>query len=119
MCRIHGCIPLKIVIKVSKYKKNVGFLKECVTKLRHRDRTKGMELPRISTVDVLPEPAQLRTNSGDIIRGSDTGLALEAHRDSDWRGHSLKTECSDVIGARKDSMSALPGDVKTTDLSFN
>ena len=78
-----------------------------------------MESPRISIVDVLPEPVQLRTNSGDIIRGSDTGLALEARRDSDWREHSLKTECSDVIGARKDSMSALPGDVKTTDLSFN
>ena len=70
-----------------------------------------------SPVDVLPEPVQLRTNSGDIIRGSDTGLALEAHRDSDWRGHSLKTECSVVIGARKDS--SLPGDVKTTNLSFD
>ena len=113
VCRIHGCEAEKIVVKVSRFKKNVGFVKECVTKLRCRDRTKGMESPRISTVDILPGPALLRTNSGEAIMGSDTGLALETQGDSDWMEHRLKTECSVVIGDGKDSMSALPGDVKT------
>ena len=108
MCRIHGCEAEKIVVRVSRYKKNVGFVKECVTKLRCRDRTKGMESPIISTVSTLPEPALLMSNSGGIIMGSNMGLAqIGQQRDSDWS----EAGCSDVIGAGRDSMSALPGDV--------
>ena len=99
VCRIHGCVAEKIVVKVSKYKKNVGFVKESVTKLKCMGRTKGMESPKISTAHVLPVPAQLMTNSGDIVKGSDTGLALEAHRKSDWLEYSEEKEYSDVIGA--------------------
>ena len=99
VCRIHGCVAEKIVVKVSKYKKNVGFVKESVTKLKCMGRTKGMESPRISTACILPVPAQLMTNSGDIVKGSDTGLALEAHRKSDWLEYSEEKEYSDVIGA--------------------
>ena len=108
MCRIHGCEAEKIVVRVSRYKKNVGFVKECVTKLRCRNRTKGMESPIISTVSTLPEPALLRNNSGDTIMGSSIGLALRGQQGgSDWS----ETGCSDVIGAGRDSLSALPGDV--------
>ena len=83
-----------------KYKKNVGFVKESVTKLKCMGRTKGMESPRISTAHILPVPAQFRTNFGDIVRGSDTGLVLEAHRESDWLEYSEETEHSNVIGDR-------------------
>ena len=99
VCRIHGCVAEKIVVKVSKYKKNVGFVKESVTKLKCMGRTKGMESPRISTACILPVPAQLMTNSGNNVKGSDTGLALEAHRKSDWLEYSEEKEYSDVIGA--------------------
>ena len=36
MCVIHNCIAEKICVKVSRFKKNVGFVKENVIKLKQR-----------------------------------------------------------------------------------
>ena len=122
VCRIHGCVAKKIVVNTSRHKKDVGFVKKNVSKLRCMGRIRGMESPRFSTVhrtDILPVPGLCRNDSGDNLRVADQGLAVDAHSNSNWRRDRNGTVYSDLIGGEKDSLSALTGDVNTTGLSFD
>ena len=110
MCGLHDCVAEKIVIKTSRYKKGVGFMNENVSQLRCMGRIRGLESPIISTVhrpDNLPEPALCRNISGYKTSAVDQGLALEVQNNSDWRRDKHVIGSCNVIGRRKDSVSAL------------
>ena len=103
MCVVHGCIAEKVNIKVSKFKKDIGFYKETVTKLRCSEhRTGGSTVSDIDSVHVLSDPAapDLRTLSlRDGIAHRKTGISLqEGGNDCDWMRTNREIDSRVVIG---------------------
>ena len=51
MCVVHECVGEKVIVKVSRFKKDVGFYRETVTKLKcNGGRTEGYTVPDIASV---------------------------------------------------------------------
>ena len=117
MCMTHGCVAETITIKISKFRKDIGFYKKNVTKLKCSGlRTGGSTASEIDSVHVLTDPAAPveRTYSGkDIIANQKTGIsAQDGGNVRDWRRTSKETDSRVVISRKQSSTHTLLGEVK-------
>ena len=95
MCIVHRCVAEKICVKISKYKKNVGFVKETVIKLKCTG-SRNIEPvgPEISAVRVYSTPVAPDRSQEYIGRLA----ALQDKNDCDWLEENNGKETRDVIG---------------------
>ena len=95
MCIEHRCVAEKISVKVSKFKKSIGFVKETVIKLRCTgSRNCGPVVPENSAVHLYSTPAA-PDHSQDHLGGL---AALQGENDCDWLRENNGKETHDVIG---------------------
>ena len=111
------CIAEEVIVKVSRFKKDCGFYKENVTKLRCSGRRAGgSTVSKIDNAHVLSDPAApvLKNLSlMDSVTHQKTGIsAQEGGKVCDWRRTDEETDSRVVIGRQKSSIHTLPGDVK-------
>ena len=95
MCIEHRCVAEKISVKVSRFKKNVGFVKETVTKLKCTgSRNCGPVVSENSAVHLYSTPAA-PDHSQDFVGRLPT---LQGENDCDWLAENNGKETRDVIG---------------------
>ena len=95
MCVLHGCIAEKINVKVSRYKKNVGFVRETVAKLRCTgSRDGGLVVSDIDSVQLYsPNPAPVYSSGR---------LTALGENDCDWWRENNEQDSRDVIGGKSE-----------------
>ena len=120
MCVVHECVADEVVVKISKFKKDCGFYKENVIKLRCSGRRAGGS--RVSEIDSTHVPADPAApvledlSLIDSVAHQKTGKsAQEGGKVCDWRRTVEETDSRVVIGGKKGSIHTLPGDVNKLD----
>ena len=117
VCKTHGCEAEIMIVKISKFKKDIGFYKESVTKLKCSGlRPRGSTESDISSVHILTDPAAPddRNYSGrDIIDNQKTGRSGQKGGNTyDWRRPNKETDSRVVIGSNGGSTQTLTGEVE-------
>ena len=117
VCVTHGCEAETITVRISKFKKDIGFYKESVTKLKcSGHRSGGSTVSDIARVHVLTDPAapDERTYSEkDNIANQKTGIsAQDGGKAYDWRRTNKETDSRVVIGRIEGSTQTLIGEVE-------
>ena len=114
MCTVHGCEAVEMHVKVSRYRKDVGFYKETITKLKcERNRVRMPGVSDIASVQCDSDPAAL---DNKLLRNydicSETRLpAKKGGNIDDWVRTNIETESRTVIGCMQNSTHTLPGEV--------
>ena len=122
MCVVHDCVAEEIIVRISRYRKDCGFYKESVKKLKcSGHRVGGSTVSEIDSKHVPTDPAapvleDLRLL--DEVAHQKTGKSLqEGGKLCDWRRTDKETDPRVVIGRQESSNHTLPGEVKKLDRS--
>ena len=114
MCTVHECEAVEINVKISRYRKDIGFYKETITKLKcERTGNRAPGVSKISSVQYASDPAALDNRSLNIYDDCSNARlpAKKGGNDYDWTRMNIETEPQTVVIGCQDSSHTLPGEV--------